>query len=449
MKNWDVWAVHLLTASGAALALGAALAAAHDQWPIAFFWLGIALIVDGIDGPLARRSDVIGRVPWFDGAMLDFVVDYATYVLVPAIILVRSDIVSPPYALIAGIVVVVVGALYFADTRMKTPHAAFRGRPHLYRRRVCPPDPGGAAQAVDADDGGAVGSAGTCRPRRQPQPEPAGRGGICYRQCLFRGNRRLSPVHAPGSLTESAMSIIAWITDPSILASLVTLTVLEIVLGIDNIVFISVIIGKLPEEQANRARQIGLALALVFRIALLSVLFALIGLTAPLFSVFDHGVSLRDLVLLGGGLFLLIKATQEIHKDVEAAGEDEATLGKVAGAAFSAIIAQIVVIDVIFSIDSIVTAIGIAEQVSVMIIAVILAVAVMYAASGTIAGFIHRHPTARMLALAFLLMIGFALVADGAGFHIPRGYLYAAMAFSSGVEALNVIARRNRQKRAT
>ena len=132
MKNWDVWAVHLLTASGAALALGAALAAANDHWQLAFLWLGIALIVDGIDGPLARRSDVIGRVPWFDGAMLDFVIDYATYVLVPAIILVRSDILSPPLGLIAGIVVVVVGALYFADTRMKTPHAAFRGFPAVW-----------------------------------------------------------------------------------------------------------------------------------------------------------------------------------------------------------------------------------------------------------------------------------------------------------------------------
>jgi predicted tellurium resistance membrane protein TerC len=227
----------------------------------------------------------------------------------------------------------------------------------------------------------------------------------------------------------------------------VTLTVLEIVLGIDTIVFISVIVSKLPAEQAQRARQIGLALALIFRIALLSVLFVLIGLTKPLFEIAGHGFSFRDVILLAGGLFLLVKATQEIHKDVEAAGEDEASLGKAAGAAFSAIIAQIVVIDVVFSIDSIVTAIGIAEHVSVMIVAVILAVAVMYLASGTIAAFIHRHPTTRMLALAFLLMIGFSLVADGLGFHIPRGYLYAAMAFSSGVEALNVIARQNRQKK--
>jgi predicted tellurium resistance membrane protein TerC len=245
------------------------------------------------------------------------------------------------------------------------------------------------------------------------------------------------------------VEIIAWITDPTILASLVTLTVLEIVLGIDNIVFISVVVGKLPAEQAQRARQIGLAMALIFRIALLSVLFALIGLSKPLFEIGGHGFSIRDLILLAGGAFLLFKATQEIHKDVEAKGEDEANLGNVARAAFSAIIAQIVVIDVVFSIDSIITAIGIAEHVSVMIVAVILAVAVMYAASGSIAAFIHRHPTTRMLALAFLLMIGFSLVADGLGFHIPRGYLYAAMAFSTGVEALNIIARRNREKHET
>ena len=245
------------------------------------------------------------------------------------------------------------------------------------------------------------------------------------------------------------MPFFAWITDPAVIASFLTLTVLEVVLGIDNIIFISVIIGRLPEEQARRARQIGLALALVFRIALLSVLFALIGLTTPLFTLLGHGFSWRDLILLAGGLFLLVKATQEIHKDVEAADEDEASLARRAAGAFGAIVVQIVVIDVVFSIDSIVTAVGIAEQIGVMIAAVIAAVAVMYVAAGTVAAFIHRRPTTRMLALAFLQMIGFALVADGFGFHIPRGYLYAAMAFSSAVEVLNVVARRNRQRNRT
>jgi predicted tellurium resistance membrane protein TerC len=243
------------------------------------------------------------------------------------------------------------------------------------------------------------------------------------------------------------MDLVGWITDPAIIASLVTLTAMEIVLGIDNVVFISVIVNRLPEHQAARARQIGLALALIFRILLLSLLFVLIGLTTPVVTIFGHGMSWRDIILLAGGLFLLVKATQEIHKDVEAKGEEEASIGRKAGMAFGAIIVQIAIIDVVFSIDSIVTAIGMAEHIGVMIAAVIIAVAVMYVASGAIAGFIHRHPTTRMLALAFLLMIGFSLVADGAGFHIPRGYLYTAMAFSTAVEALNIIAKRNRAKR--
>jgi predicted tellurium resistance membrane protein TerC len=243
------------------------------------------------------------------------------------------------------------------------------------------------------------------------------------------------------------VSLLEWVFSPGVIASFVTLTVLEIVLGVDNIVFISIVVGKLPESQARRARQIGLALALVMRIALLSVLFALIRLTQPVITLFGHGFSWRDLILLAGGLFLLVKATQEIHKDVEAKGEEEASIGRKAGMAFGAIIVQIAIIDVVFSIDSIVTAIGMAEHIGVMIAAVVIAVAVMYVASGAIAGFIHRHPTTRMLALAFLLMIGFSLVADGAGFHIPRGYLYTAMAFSTAVEALNIIARRNRAKR--
>ena len=235
-----------------------------------------------------------------------------------------------------------------------------------------------------------------------------------------------------------------WITDPAIWASLVTLTAMEIVLGIDNIVFISVIVAKLPPERGKRARQVGLAMALVFRILLLLSLFWLIGLTAPLFTIFGEGFSWRDLVLIAGGAFLLFKATLEIHKDVEG-GEDETASAKVS-ASFAVIVSQIAAIDLVFSVDSILTAIGMAEYVGVMIAAVVFAIGVMYVASGPVAGFIDRHPTTRMLALAFLLMIGIALVADGIGFHIPRGYLYAAMAFSAIVELLNVLARRNRQK---
>lgn len=238
-----------------------------------------------------------------------------------------------------------------------------------------------------------------------------------------------------------------WVSDPAIWASLVTLTVMEIVLGIDNIVFISVIVTKLPPEQAKRARQLGLGMALVFRVLMLFSLFWLIGLSAPVFTLFGEPFSWRDLVLIAGGAFLLYKATIEIHRDVEGNHAEEKAPTTVY-ASFGAVVAQIAVVDLVFSVDSILTAIGMAEHVGVMIAAVVIAIGVMYVASGPVAAFIERHPTTRMLALSFLMMIGVALVADGIGFHIPRGYLYAAMAFSGVVELLNVIARRNRARKA-
>ncbi|MCX2722709.1 TerC family protein [Roseibium salinum] len=238
--------------------------------------------------------------------------------------------------------------------------------------------------------------------------------------------------------------MLAWVTDPQIWASLVTLTVMEIVLGIDNIVFISVIVSRLPAAMANRARQIGLALALVFRIILLSLLAWLIGLTAPLFALGDHAFSWRDAILIAGGLFLLVKATHEIHKGIE--GDEEGDQKGDLRKSFAAVIAQIIVIDLVFSVDSIITAIGMAEHVEVMVAAVVIAMIVMYVASGPVANFIKEHPTTKMLALSFLLLIGVALIADGLGFHIPRGYIYFAMAFSAGVEIINVLAKGKRTK---
>lgn len=235
----------------------------------------------------------------------------------------------------------------------------------------------------------------------------------------------------------------AWAFDPAIWASLVTLTVMEIVLGIDNIVFISVIVSRLPKEIAARARKIGLGLALVFRIVLLSMLAWLIALKEPLFSVADHSFSWRDLILLAGGLFLLAKATHEIHRDIEG---DEGDQVKAVAGTFAAVIAQIIVIDMVFSVDSIITAIGMAQHIEVMVAAVVIAMMVMYVASGPIAAFIQEHPTTKMLALSFLLLIGVALVADGVGFHIPRGYVYFAMAFAGGVEMVNILAARRRAR---
>ncbi|KRP92664.1 MULTISPECIES: TerC family protein [Bradyrhizobium] len=236
------------------------------------------------------------------------------------------------------------------------------------------------------------------------------------------------------------------LTSPEAWAALLTLTALEIVLGIDNVIFISVLVSRLPEKPAQRARQIGLALALVFRLILLSLLVWLIGLTAPVLSIQGYAFSWRDLILIGGGLFLIAKATHEIHGEVESdhdASEKDST-----GSAFFWVIVQIVIIDIVFSLDSIITAIGMAEDIKIMIAAVVIACAVMYVSAGPVARFVAEHPTTKMLALAFLVLIGVALVADGFHFHIPRGYIYFAIAFSAAVEFFNVLARRNRRKAA-
>lgn len=228
--------------------------------------------------------------------------------------------------------------------------------------------------------------------------------------------------------------------DPTILASLLTLTAMEIILGIDNVVFISVLVSKLPANIVKRARAIGILLALVFRIALLFALSVLIGMTQPVFSLFDHAFSWRDLIMIAGGIFLIYKAMSEIHLEMEFSDEDETKIrtGKTEYV-FGAAILQIIIIDLVFSIDSIVTAIGMAEHIEVMITAMILAMIVMYAASGPISHFIERHKTTKMLALSFLMLIGFALVGDGMSLHIPRGYIYAMMGFSVLVEILNIL----------
>jgi predicted tellurium resistance membrane protein TerC len=234
------------------------------------------------------------------------------------------------------------------------------------------------------------------------------------------------------------------LTSPEAWAALLTLTALEIVLGIDNVIFLSVIVARIPEPQASRARQLGLALALVFRILLLTFLVWLIGLTRDVFVVSVMSFSWRDLILIGGGLFLIAKATHEIHAEVEGGGEEAGRSS--GGSAFFWVIAQIIVIDLVFSLDSIITAIGMASELAIMIAAVVIACLVMYASSGPVARFIADHPTTKMLALAFLVLIGVALVADGFEFHIPRGYIYFAIAFSAAVEFFNVLAKRNRKK---
>jgi len=233
------------------------------------------------------------------------------------------------------------------------------------------------------------------------------------------------------------------LTDPHAWVSLATLSVLEIVLGIDNIIFLSIVSARLPEAQQATARRIGLGLALLARVLLLLSLTWMIGLTQPIFEVAGFAVSWRDIVLGVGGLFLIVKGTTEMHHELEGHGGE----GIAGTATFAAVITQIVLLDLVFSLDSVITAIGIAEHIPIMVAAIVIAMAVMLLAAEPTARFVNAHPTVKMLALSFLLLVGAALVADGLHFHIPRGYLYFAIAFSIGVESLNLLAARARRGR--
>jgi predicted tellurium resistance membrane protein TerC len=231
-----------------------------------------------------------------------------------------------------------------------------------------------------------------------------------------------------------------WITDPRVWIALTTLTALEIVLGIDNIIFISILTGKLPERQQPGARTLGLALAMVMRIVLLFFLTWIMGLTQPLFTVLGNQVSGRDLILISGGLFLLGKSTLEIHDKLEG---KEGRASERVSSSYLGVLIQIILLDMVFSLDSVITAIGMANQLFVMVAAVVIAVGFMMLASGNISQFVEKHPTIKVLALSFLLLIGVALIADGLDLHIPKGYIYFAMAFSVLVEMINLRVRKN------
>ncbi|PST19931.1 hypothetical protein C7U61_15820 [Rhizobium sp. JAB6] len=244
------------------------------------------------------------------------------------------------------------------------------------------------------------------------------------------------------------MDIMGLIQDPGAWVALITLVVMEVVLGIDNLIFISILTNKLPPEHRDRARKIGIGLALVMRLALLGTVAWIVQLTQPVFEIFGQGFSWKDMILIGGGLFLVWKATKEIHHNVDPQEQGEDFIAKSTTSTFASAIGQILLLDLVFSIDSIITAVGMTPHLPIMFVAVIAAVTVMLVAANPLASFIEKNPSIVMLALAFLLMIGTTLIAEGMGVHVPKGYIYAAMAFSALVEVLNMMAR-NRRKKAS
>ncbi|MER9834242.1 TerC family protein [Mesorhizobium sp. M0145] len=237
----------------------------------------------------------------------------------------------------------------------------------------------------------------------------------------------------------------AFVSDPTAWVALLTLIVLEVVLGIDNLIFISILTNKLPVAQRRRARRLGISAALVMRLILLATISIIVQLTTPIFTAFGHGFSWRDLILIAGGLFLVWKATKEIHHTVDLDDHQDTMMGETLQLSLAGAIFQILLLDLVFSIDSIITAVGMTDEIAIMYIAVIVAVSVMMLAAGPLSDFIARNPSIVMLALGFLLMIGMTLIADGMGYHVPKGYIYAAMGFSALVEGLNMLARRRKK----
>jgi predicted tellurium resistance membrane protein TerC len=246
-------------------------------------------------------------------------------------------------------------------------------------------------------------------------------------------------------LMEYLMDLIA---SPAAWVALATLIVMEVVLGIDNLIFISILTNKLPEQHRTKARRLGIGMALILRLGLLSTVAFIVTLTSPVVELFGHGFSWKDIILIAGGLFLLWKATSEIHHSVDPAAKEDASISAQVGIGFASAIGQILMLDLVFSIDSIITAVGMTEHLPIMVIAVVVAVLVMLLASEPLARFISKNPTVVMLALGFLIMIGMTLIAEGFGAHVPKGYVYTAMAFSAAIECLNLWARKSRSKPA-